>query len=545
MKKNFLLSLITVFLLPFFGMQDSVGQNPLVKQWDYRFGGNGFEAPNTVIQTMDGGFALAGISDSPISGNKSQSNRGGVDFWIVKIDSIGNFIWDRRFGGDSIDILNACIQTSDKGFILGGSSFSGQSGDKSQVSRGKLDYWVVKIDSAGNKQWDKSFGGSEDDGLNSIISLNDGGFILGGYTFSDSTGDFSQHNYDYGDFWILKIDSIGNKLWDRHYGGTDGDILHSLIKTKDGGYLLGGGSVSYPGYDVSQYPCGSGDYWILKVDSNFNRKWDKRYGGTSGELIYSIDQTKEGGFILGGISYSDSSCSKTQDLCVVSGLADYWVIKIDSVGDKMWDRNIGGDLFEDQFGKIFQTNDEGFILIGTSYSQLGCNKSENNLGQEQTWVVKIDKSGNIIWDKTISTLGHNEVSNGLQVNDGCVVFVNDNNGGIGGLKTQFSQGNYDFWIIKFCDTTSIFNAIPHPQIEKNPFVNIYPNPANDKINLNFNYPLLNVQIQIINILGSKIYESHISSQESSIDISILSAGIYFIKLNFGSSQFTQKFFKTH
>ncbi|MEO5674431.1 MAG: hypothetical protein ABIQ74_07265, partial [Chitinophagales bacterium] len=172
----------------FFSPKQSYGQNPLVKQWDARFGGSDYDWLLSLQQTADGGYILGGYSDSGISGDKTQASQGGYDYWIVKTDAGGVKQWDARFGGSNDDYLFSLQQTADGGYILGGYSWSGISGDKTQASQGANDYWIVKTDAGGVKQWDARFGGSSDEYFNALQQTADGGYILGGFSLSGISG---------------------------------------------------------------------------------------------------------------------------------------------------------------------------------------------------------------------------------------------------------------------------------------------------------------------------------------------------------------------
>lgn len=317
------------------------------------------------------------------------------------------------------------------------------------------DYWVVKIDSIGNKQWDRRFGGTENDDLYTVRQTTDGGFILGGKSQSGISGDKTQSSWGSYDYWILKIDSFGNKLWDKRYGGTDDDQLFSLHQTVDGGYIIGGYSNSDSSGDKSQASQGSHDFWILKIDSIGNKLWDKRFGGTNSDMLCTLLQTTDHGYILGGYSNSINSGDKTQ---ASWGDYDYWIVKTDSIGNKIWDKDYGG-IDSEEFYSISTTSDNGYLFSGDSYSNISGNKTENNLGVEQAWIIKTDSIGNKQWDKTILTNGHDEQSFAIQTKDSCYAIANSTFGGVGGDKTQPSwSASYDFWIIKFCDTTQINSA---------------------------------------------------------------------------------------
>ena len=526
--KKLLLSFYFTFCILHF----SFAQNPLVKQWDKRFGGTNGELLFSFQQTADGGFILGGYSYSDSSGDKSQNNRGLSDYWIVKTDLLGNKQWDKDFGGDSIDYLYSIQQTTDGGFILGGMSRSGSNGDKTQPSWGNYDYWIVKVDSLGNKQWDKDFGGTDVEYLYSLKQTSDGGYILGGVSFSGISGDKTQPTWGVFDYWIVKTDSLGNKQWDRDFGGTNYDYLASLYQTSDGGYILGGFSSSGISGDKTQSSWGSDDYWIIKIDSLGNKQWDKDFGGTSNDKLLSLQQTTDYGYILGGISRSPVSGDKTQPSF---GDGDYWIVKVDSLGNKQWDKDFGGTDDEDEFGYVSQTNDSGYLISGASYSNIGGNKTENNLGVEQIWILKTDSSGTIQWEKTIFTTGHDEQGMAVQTKDGCYAMVNYTDAGIGGYKTEPGWDTIppislaDYWIVKFCDTTSTTSINQLPQLPKSSFT-LYPNPADKELRIK-NAALRIKEIEIVDLFGRTVLKSEVGGQKSEvrINVSSLSPGIYFLK----------------
>jgi len=431
-----------------------------LKVWDKRFGGTGEDKLFSILQTSDGGCVIGGYSFSGIGGDKTQLAWGSSDYWIVKIDSMGNKEWDKDFGGFYYDILTSINQTTDHGFIIGGHSSSSISGDKTQGCWGGDDYWIVKTDSLGNKQWDKDFGGDLGDWLSSIQQTADGGYILAGTSESGIAGDKTQATNGGYDYWIVKTDSLGNKEWDKDFGGNGIDVLNSVQQTGDGGYILGGHSMSGINGDKTEVNWGASDYWIVKIDSLGNKLWDKDFGGTEYEVLHSIQQTSDSGFILGGISTSDISGNKSQPTW---GGLDYWIVKTDSLGNKLWDKNIGGAGDEDEFGNLTLTSDGGFLIAGTSYSAISGNKSEANLGSEQSWMIKTNSLGNKVWDKTIFTVGHDESGYAIETSDpGCYFIANNTIAGIGGYKTQDTCGANDYWIVKFCETVQAgFTSSPY------------------------------------------------------------------------------------
>jgi hypothetical protein len=450
-----------LFVIVVLAFHFSAAQSPFVKQWDYRFGGNGYDYITSFQQTSDGGFILGGYSGSGISGDKTQPSWGNLDYWIVKTDASGIKQWDKRFGGIDNDILSTVEQTTDGGYILGGYSDSQANGDKTQTSRGFDDYWIVRTDSLGNKIWDKRYGGADDELLATILQTSDKGFILGGYSGSGVGGDKTQPNRGFHDYWIVKTDSIGTVLWDKDFGSTDYDFLTNLMITDDGGFLLGGASSSPAAFDKSQNVWGANDAWIIKTDSLGNKQWDADYGGFDYDQVNSFCKTSDGGYLLGCYSASNTGGNKTQN---VWGIGDVWLVKITSAGVIQWDKDIGALNIEDGIGSVFQNSDGSYYVICNSFSGIGGDKTENNLGLAQAWVVKTDSVGNKLWDKTILTNPDQKIyPMMIRTDEGCYAIAEATYGDVAGDKTQPNWDNTfnstDFWIIRYCDTTALTSAL--------------------------------------------------------------------------------------
>ncbi len=542
-----------IFLFIFY-CNSLYAQNTLVKDWDYRYGGTDYDGVRGIIQANDKGFIIAGTSFSRLNGDLSEDNRDIVgysnDYWIIKTDSFGIKQWDKRFGGKGYDYFRFISKTSDGGYIVGGFSDSDKNGDYTQSSRGGFDYWIIKIDSSGNKQWDRRYGGASSDKLWVVNQTKDGGYILGGYSSSDSSGDRTESSWGGQDYWIVKTDSFGNKQWDKRYGGGASDILYSMVQMNDGGYLLGGFSSHGIDGDYSHVNHGNNDYWIVKTDSNGTKQWDNDYGGLSHDELYTITKTNDGYYILGGTSSSNVSGNKTDSL---NGIQDYWVVKIDSAGNKIWDKSLGGRGGDEKIGNITQTTDNGFLVAGISRSIKSADKSEDNLGLCQPWIVKIDNSGNLEWDKTIFVAGDNCITAGgyaIQTGDHCFVSANSVDGGIGGYKTQPNwdpnDSLYDIWIVKFCDT-SLFTPVYKMLAIQNQ-LSVYPIPFLSEINIQLEKGKIKlVKITIKNILGETVYFDLSNNTDKTffknIDLSFLSNGFYLLEMDFDGERIVRKLLK--
>jgi hypothetical protein len=243
----------------------------------------------------------------------------------VKLDFMGDKEWDKTVGGIERDILVALQPAADGGYVLAGYSSSGVSSDKTESIRGSFDYWAVKLDAAGTKEWDRTFGGSKTEILMALELTSDGGYILGGYSPSGKSGDITQANKGDNDFWVVKLNAAGDKAWDKTLGGQGQDLLNSLQSTSDGGYLLGGSSDSDVSGDKSQGSHGATDQWVVKLDAAGDMQWDRTYGGSTLDALTSLHQTLDGGYILGGSSDSDSNGDKSQPS---QGGSDFWIVKV-------------------------------------------------------------------------------------------------------------------------------------------------------------------------------------------------------------------------
>ena len=422
--------------------------------WQNTLGGDNSDDLRSFIQTADGGFLFGGTSDSGLSGDKTEVSMGINDYWIVKTDASGNIEWDNTIGGSSEDILTCIIQTSDGGFMLGGRSLSDISGDKTTANNGSFDYWIVKTDSSGNVEWDKTIGGSVTDYLSSIIQTADGGYLLGGLSSSGIGGDKNEVNLGIYDYWIVKVNSSGSITWQNTIGGSGFESLCNVLQTADGGYLIGGHSTSGISGDKTEASLGFDDYWIVKLHSSGIVQWDNTIGGTSYEYLSRVIQTADGGFMLGGWSISGISGDKTE---AGLGSYDYWIVKTDASGNVLWDNTIGGSGSERLYD-IIQTSDGGFLIGGSSLSSISGDKTEDNLGNYDFWAVKTDASGSIDWQKTIGGNDDDWLYSIIQLPDDDFLLGGTSESGISGDKTEALMGYDDYWIVKLGDAIFVCNA---------------------------------------------------------------------------------------
>lgn len=362
--------------------------------------------------------------------------------------------WDRTYGGYSLDQVNAFVGTPDGGYLIGCASYPALPGDYTQLGNGNQEYWLVKTDSAGRKQWDHTWGGDGDEYLTCLLATTDGGYLAGGFTTSAyRLGDVSESARGEDDFWVVKMDARGNKLWDRRFGGRSDDDLQDIVPTADGGYLLVGlsnsrqsGEKTSSGYGGDQY-FSSTDYWLVKIDSAGHVVWDRTLGGTGQDIANSVVATADGGFLVGGWSTSGVSGSKTAPLL---GREDYWVVKMDSNGAEQWQRTYGAPGAASRLANMVLAADgQSALLLGSSDGNRGGMKSENSRGGTDCWLVSIAVStGAVQWDRTLGTPGDDYAATAVPTLGGGWLLGATASARTGGDCTAGRRGQADFWLLR-------------------------------------------------------------------------------------------------
>ena len=286
MKKISLL--IIIFII--YSLNIALAQTTPTIAWQNTIGGNNLDHLQSIKQTNDGGYIIGGHSASGISGDKKEASQGDWDYWVVKLDRTGQTIeWQNTIGGNSIDKLESIEQTTDGGYILGGRSLSGISGDKTEANLGDRDYWIVKLDAKGKIVWQNTIGGTSDDGLWSIQQTQERRYILGGRSLSGISGDKTERGQGWEDYWVVLLDGIGNIVWQNTIGGGREDYLYSIEQTTDRGYILGGRSNSGISGDKTEASQGASDYWVVKIDADYCKSGSIKYDIETDKFIFCDD----------------------------------------------------------------------------------------------------------------------------------------------------------------------------------------------------------------------------------------------------------------
>ncbi|QWT85255.1 T9SS type A sorting domain-containing protein [Chryseobacterium sp. PCH239] len=471
-------------------------------EWQKALGGTHGESANAVQQTSDGGYIVAGNSmsnDGDVTGN-----HGGGDYWIVKLNPAGGIQWQKTLGGSNVDDAQSIRQTTDGGYIIAGSSNSGD-GDISG-NHGNYDYWIVKLDSNGNMQWQKSLGGSSMDMAQSIQQTSEGGYIVAGSS-SSNDGDVSG-NHGGGDYWIVKLDINGNIQWQKSLGGSSSEQVNSVQQTFDGGYIIAGTTVSTDGDITVSY--GNNDFWVVKLDSGGNMQWQKTLGNIGDNIGYYAQQTFDGGYIAVGTSFNSSNLE--------SGLPDYWVIKLSNNGTIEWDKYFGGS-FHDNAITIRQTPEWDYIVAGWTASNNG--QVTNHHGNLDYWIIKLDSSGNLKWEKTLGGPDFDYLT-ALELTADNGYIVSGSTGSTSGDVTGH-HGMIDAWIVKLSPEQL---GIPENQQRHKP--NLYPNPAKEFFYLD-HLPREST-ISITDMSGRKLFSQKYNEEKIKISTSAFMEGLYMVQV---------------
>ena len=404
------------------------------------YGGSGEDTPQAIIGTSDGGFAVLGFSNSK-DGDLEGKNLAVNDYWLLKLDGNGALQWSKTYGGSKDDRGQSLVQTQDGGFALTGYAMS-DDGDGS-VNKGFHDNWILKLDAQGTIEWEKSYGFSGHDHSYDILDSGDGGFFFTGFLDitsaradgnTEKSGSLTRHGV--GEFWGTKIDEKAEVEWRGYYGGTNNDRAHSVVRSDDGGYVMAGFTES-DDFDINN-SRGSYDFWAVKIDDDGDLVWQGSFGGTGIERAQDIAKTNDGGYVITGSTFSNDV-----DVSQNHGASDIWLIKIDGNGNKVWDKSYGGSQFEDA-QSVTLSKDGGFIIVGNSKS--ADMDSNFNAGENDIWVLKTDKKGNMIWQKSFGGSGLDYGFDALETSSGAIVLVGET------ASTDFdgvgNKGKSDAVIIK-------------------------------------------------------------------------------------------------
>jgi len=347
--------------------------------------------------SLDQGYSVQQTSDGGyiLAGGTYSFGAGYSDVYLVKTDSSGDTLWTRTYGGSSEDGGNSVYQTADGGFITAGYTHSFGAGGK--------DVYLVKTDSSGDTLWTRTYGGGRYDEGYSVQQTSDSGYIIAGYTDSFGPGNDN--------VWLLKTDSSGDTLWTRTYGLGNYAQGRSVQQTSDGGYVIAGRILSYTTHSY--------DVYLLKTDSSGDTLWTRTYGWGDDDEGWSVQQTADGGYVIAGHTYYP-----------LPRASDVYLVKTDSSGGTLWtcthDRS-----YRDHGHSVQQASDGGYVIAGYTYSY--------STGLD-VYLLKMDASGDTLWTRTYGGSDDDEGWSVQKTSDGGYV--------IAGYTKSFGAGNSDVYLLK-------------------------------------------------------------------------------------------------
>lgn len=401
-------------------------------------GGSKNESGQSIIKTTDGGYAILGFTQSA-DGDISDKINESYDFWVLKYDTNHILQWSKTYGGTGNDRGEKIVQTPDGGYAVLGYSDSND-GDVA-TNAGAQDYWLAKLDSSGNLIWQQSYGYAGADRGTSILVTTDGGFFITGILdVSASGGAGNTRNVSSrhagGDYWALKLDNQGMIEWSKYYGGSFTDSPFDAIQTTDGDYIIVGSSDS-DDVDITNN-IGQYDFWVLKISSSGAIIWEKNFGGTQIDEARGIIDSGDGNYLIIGDT-------RSEDIQISNnlGAADLWLIKITPLGELIWEKTLGGSNF-DAGRSITKASDNGFILSGNSRSVDG--NLTNNKGQNDGWLLKVDSNGSIIKQKSVGGLAIDFCNSAIELDDKTIIGVGESSSTDGDILEN--KGFTDLLIIK-------------------------------------------------------------------------------------------------
>ena len=398
--------------------------------WVYTYGGSDIDDARDVVAAHDGGYMVIGTTSSA-DGDITNKTGNDSDFWVLKISEEGNLLWNKTFGGSSNDKAASITATIDGNYILSG--YTGSDDGDVTENNGFNDYWIIKINPLGEIIWERSFGFSGGDQASNIINTSDGGYLITGFfdvTASNGEGSDVGRNanssrnatHGVGDYWVIKLDAEGNKIWRNFYGGSNDDRSYDLVETADGGFLIAGAAESTD-FDITDNKGGH-DFWLVKTNASGEKQWTKSYGGNGLDNGYAITQTTDGNYLFVGDTRSSNG-----DVSTLFGNADSWCIKIDGNGTIQWEKTHGGAQFESA-RSIANLNNGTYLISGSTRSVDGDVAFLN--GQNDAWVYVIDEEGNLFFEKTIGGTELDFANSAIKSNDNAILLVG---------RTESNDGN--------------------------------------------------------------------------------------------------------
>ncbi len=498
--------------------------------WQHKTGGAHADFLYDAVPTLDYGFLLAGAS---LSQQQQGEGGGNYAYMLTKYDEDGQEQWTKFFGGNGIDHLKQIVPAYDGGYLLAGISNSKESGNKTTGHIGQFDIWLIKLDMNGNEQWQKTLGGLANEHIGQIIRAKDGGFFIAGSSASNefvpsgnslSSPDFiikQGENFGGMDYWLVKLASDGNALWQKSFGGKYNDVLKQIYELPDGSLLLAGHSASPVSGNKSIAGDGHNDWWLIKTDASGKQLWQKSYGDNADDKLFAMIGLKDGNILLGGNSTPITQKSK-------KNTADIVLIKINPDGDKIWETTF--DNNGDDFLTNILQNPDGTLILG-AYTAANAKLPVAGKGKDDFLLIKTQANGNELWRRSIGTRKKEVLQKIIGTRDGGYVLV-----GSSIKHTAKGDSNSDFLIVKIADKDK-------PLQEKLPLEAI-PNPALSYTKAVVGKDYDEGTMQVIDLNGKVLQTRNLKGERIiPVRMDAYPAGVYIIHIKTGKAQNSVKVLK--
>ncbi|UCA61682.1 T9SS type A sorting domain-containing protein [Chryseobacterium rhizoplanae] len=334
------------------------------KAWEKYFSGNNHDYLSSTVSTEDGGFVLSGTSYSSKGLDKKEDSHGGSDIWLIRINEFGDELWQKTLGTASDEEARAVIQSTDLGFFVAGNVQNSSNG------YGSKDVWIVRLDKDGKELSQLTLGGKGLDEVEKMIPTRDGGALLGIYSRSSVSGSKKTENFGEGDYWIIKVSKDNKVEWEKNFGGKGDDHVRTLALTANG-YIIGGESRSERSGNKTVGIQEGTDLWLIALNERGDEQWQKSYNFKNRDIlmgmsvIHSSDDTSSKGILLGGYTQAEGRIEKDDET--------FWMLYLDSNGNEQWRKHVAGESRqkEERLSDLKLNRDGSIVLAGTSAKELG------------------------------------------------------------------------------------------------------------------------------------------------------------------------------
>ncbi len=550
MKRSTLAIIVAVIYMPFFSNAQIF---EIIK--NRSLGTIGYENYPSLIAINDHELIMACRTEGDIDGDKTDPICDDItqpfrsDIWLIKLDTSLNIIWNKSLGGSFTESEPTLFfDKTTNHIIISCTSTSDSSCEKTSNScASSPDLWLIETDTSGIIINNQRYGGTSEEYRPGQLINSKREHLIWGASKSQISGDKSSANHsNQSDIWLIKTDSLGNKIWDKSIGGLGTEFAISIYglsynpsliqDSTEANCFIVGSTNSPVGGDITQAPNPSfptlSNLWIAKIDSLGNKLWDKRYVGYMAPFINSF-KTENDGLLIGTVGLSGFDLTDTNKTISAENA---WLLKTDSLGNKIWDHFYGGSgipvngigASERALSKIEKAIDGGYIVTCTTNNDIGFDISEPTYGGMDYWLFKIDDNGNKLWDKRFGGSKNDFCAGFVQMPDTSIfIYGHSEAGGINSIKTDSGHFYQDIWIVhfKYHDTTTVTSVNSNFEFEQG--IRLFPNPATNFCTVQSNKERIN-NVMVYNTLGELIDEIKTPSTTSiQIPLASYPPGLYF------------------